>query len=250
MLFLAITYGFPMLVMVVCYSLMGRELWGSRSIGEHSERQLEAMRAKRKVVRMFIIVVAIFGVCWLPYHLFFVYAYHNNRLISADQVQNIYLAIYWLAMSNAMVNPLIYYWMNGRFRVYFQEVLCCCCLRLLRLRHRDLSQGECPCPLVATELQLTPSPSLPSDSSLQDCVRALEPRHCRDALPQHKHFGASSEPVAPTTVSETLPGTDPWIEWRPPVPAAPSGGFRERSVNVCGIIGSALAHDPVKGETQ
>lgn len=28
---------------------MGRELWGSRSIGEHTERQLEAMKSKRKV---------------------------------------------------------------------------------------------------------------------------------------------------------------------------------------------------------
>lgn len=109
-----VTYGCPMLVMVVCYTLMGRELWGSRSIGEHTERQLEAMKSKRKVVRMFIIIVSIFAVCWLPYHLFFVYAYHNNRVISADHVQTIYLAIYWLAMSNAMVNPIIYYWMNGR----------------------------------------------------------------------------------------------------------------------------------------
>ena len=38
-----------MLVMVVCYTLMGQELWGSRSIGEHTERQLEAMKSKKKV---------------------------------------------------------------------------------------------------------------------------------------------------------------------------------------------------------
>lgn len=66
---------------------------------------------------MFIIIVLIFAICWLPYHLFFVYAYHNNQVISADHVQTIYLAIYWLAMSNAMVNPIIYYWMNGRLEL-------------------------------------------------------------------------------------------------------------------------------------
>lgn len=38
-----------MLIMIVCYSLMGRELWGSRSIGEHTERQLESMKSKKKV---------------------------------------------------------------------------------------------------------------------------------------------------------------------------------------------------------
>lgn len=67
-----------------------------------------------QVVRMFIIVVTIFGICWLPYHLFFVYAYHNNQMTSSSYVQQLYLGFYWLAMSNAMVNPIIYYWMNSR----------------------------------------------------------------------------------------------------------------------------------------
>jgi tachykinin-like receptor len=30
-------------------------------------------------------------------------------------VQHLYLGFYWLAMSNTMVNPLIYYWMNARY---------------------------------------------------------------------------------------------------------------------------------------
>lgn len=52
MVFLVLTYGLPMLIMVVCYTLMGQELWGSRSIGEHTERQLEAMKRKKKVSRL------------------------------------------------------------------------------------------------------------------------------------------------------------------------------------------------------
>jgi hypothetical protein len=45
-------------------------------------------------------------------------------------VPHIFLGIYWLAMSNSMVNPIIYYWMNKRFRHYFQRVMCFCCLQL------------------------------------------------------------------------------------------------------------------------
>uniref|UniRef100_A0A182QRA9 G-protein coupled receptors family 1 profile domain-containing protein n=1 Tax=Anopheles farauti TaxID=69004 RepID=A0A182QRA9_9DIPT len=86
---------------------------------------------------MFIIVVTIFAICWLPYHLFFVYAYHNNQMTSSSYVQQLYLGFYWLAMSNAMVNPIIYYWMNGRFRVYFQEIICFCCLQFINSRMRD-----------------------------------------------------------------------------------------------------------------
>uniref|UniRef100_A0A1A9VEM5 G-protein coupled receptors family 1 profile domain-containing protein n=1 Tax=Glossina austeni TaxID=7395 RepID=A0A1A9VEM5_GLOAU len=115
---LIITYGIPMIVMLICYTLMGRVLWGSRSIGETTERQLESIKSKRKVVRMFIAIVAIFAICWLPYHMFFIYAYHNNRMTSTKYVQHMYLAFYWLAMSNAMVNPVIYYWMNKRTLTY------------------------------------------------------------------------------------------------------------------------------------
>ncbi|KAJ9590089.1 hypothetical protein L9F63_016788, partial [Diploptera punctata] len=66
-----------------------------------------------KVVRMFIIIVTIFAVCWLPYHAYFIYTYHNRSLTYSKYVQHLYLGFYWLAMSNAMVNPLIYYWMNA-----------------------------------------------------------------------------------------------------------------------------------------
>ncbi|XP_063703924.1 tachykinin-like peptides receptor 86C [Culicoides brevitarsis] len=131
--FLTVTYAIPMMIMLVCYTSMGRELWGSRSIGEHTERQMESMKSKKKVVRMFIIVCTIFAICWLPYQLFFIYAYHNPKFTSSSYAQHMYLGFYWLAMAQSMVNPIIYYWMNGRFRVYFQQAICCCCIRFLNI---------------------------------------------------------------------------------------------------------------------
>lgn len=47
--FLAFTYGIPMAVMIICYYVMGRELWGSQSIGENTERQTESVKSKKKV---------------------------------------------------------------------------------------------------------------------------------------------------------------------------------------------------------
>lgn len=83
-----------------------------------------------KVVRMFIAVVTIFAICWLPYHLFYVYSYHRPHITSSNYVPHLFLAFYWLAMSNSMVNPIIYYWMNRRFRHYFQKIMCFCCFHL------------------------------------------------------------------------------------------------------------------------
>ncbi|KAM0728524.1 Tachykinin-like peptides receptor 86C [Formica fusca] len=129
LLFLTVTYLVPMTVMAVCYACMGRKLWGSKSIGELTHYQKESMKSKRKVVKMFIIVVTIFAVCWLPYQGFFIFVYHYRHFAESSYVQHVYLGFYWLAMSNSMVNPIIYYWMNNRFRVYFDLVICkCCCV--------------------------------------------------------------------------------------------------------------------------
>ena len=40
---------------------------------------------------------------------------NTNSLFCLFRLQEIYLAIYWLAMSNAMYNPMIYCFMNNRW---------------------------------------------------------------------------------------------------------------------------------------
>ena len=67
---------------------------------------------------MFFFIVIIFGVCWLPYHVYFLYAYHDKSIVNKPYIQHVYLGFYWLAMSNTMVNPIIYYWMNVRWVTY------------------------------------------------------------------------------------------------------------------------------------
>lgn len=57
--FLVLTYGIPMLIMVVCYTIMGKVLWGSKSIGEHTQRQIESIKSKKKVCALFSKIVFI-----------------------------------------------------------------------------------------------------------------------------------------------------------------------------------------------
>lgn len=63
---------------------------------------------------MFVLVVVVFALCWLPYHAYFVLVHHHQTLASAAGAQHVYLGFYWLAMANSMFNPLIYYWMNNK----------------------------------------------------------------------------------------------------------------------------------------
>ena len=108
--FLILTYGIPIVVMVFAYFRMSRVLWPTSDnlIGEQNPVLLEAMSTKRRVVRLLIIVAAIFATCWLPYHVYFLYTYHNRDIMMKSWIQHVYLGIYLLAMSNAACNPIIY----------------------------------------------------------------------------------------------------------------------------------------------
>ncbi len=64
---------------------------------------------------MFFVIVTIFGVCWLPYHVYFLYTYHDSSVVRKPYIRDVYLGIYLLAMANTIVNPVIYYWMNVRY---------------------------------------------------------------------------------------------------------------------------------------
>lgn len=124
--FMFLTYVVPVSTMAVTYTRMGFVLWGSQCIGEVTELQRTALRNKQKVVRMLITVVTLFSVSWLPYHIYFLFIFHHPKAAYVDYIQHVYLVMYWLAMSHAMYNPLIYYFMNKRFNTYFKRVLCFC----------------------------------------------------------------------------------------------------------------------------
>ena len=102
------TYIIPVVIFLTTYINMGRRLWSAQIVGEINDAQLLALRGKRKVVYMLIIVTIIFVLCWLPYHVYFVYTYHDQKIMEQPWIQHMYLLIYFFAMSNAACNPIIY----------------------------------------------------------------------------------------------------------------------------------------------
>lgn len=63
---------------------------------------------------MMVAVVVIFGLCWLPYHAYFIVVQMDDSIRHKPYIQQVYLLIYWLAMSNSLYNPIIYCLMNAR----------------------------------------------------------------------------------------------------------------------------------------
>uniref|UniRef100_A0A8C6KFL6 Neuromedin-K receptor n=1 Tax=Nothobranchius furzeri TaxID=105023 RepID=A0A8C6KFL6_NOTFU len=122
----ALVYVLPLVVMGITYTIVGVTLWGGEIPGDSSDNYHGQLRAKRKVVKMMIIVVVTFALCWLPYHVYFIATGLNKRLVKWKYIQQVYLSVLWLSMSSTMYNPIIYCCLNSRFRAGFKRAFRWC----------------------------------------------------------------------------------------------------------------------------
>ncbi|XP_028317989.1 tachykinin receptor 1b [Gouania willdenowi] len=118
-------YVLPLIIMGWAYTAVGVTLWASQIPGASSQHYKVQLIAKRKVVKMMIVVVCTFAVCWLPYHVYFLLHQFFPDWFEQRYIQQVYMAVMWLAMSSTMYNPVIYYCLNSRFRAGFQQAFCC-----------------------------------------------------------------------------------------------------------------------------
>uniref|UniRef100_A0A3B4AFP2 G-protein coupled receptors family 1 profile domain-containing protein n=2 Tax=Periophthalmus magnuspinnatus TaxID=409849 RepID=A0A3B4AFP2_9GOBI len=129
-------YFVPMIVISILYLVMGLHLGRDRrnyrgvldsSYSSHTRIKISAENGRRRqVIKMLSIVVAVFGVCWAPFHI--------ERLLWSsishwtDLMHNIYQYVHILSgvlfyLSSA-VNPIIYSLLSTRFRECFRELVC------------------------------------------------------------------------------------------------------------------------------
>ncbi|XP_009903150.1 cholecystokinin receptor type A [Dryobates pubescens] len=82
--------------------------------------------AKKLVIRMLVVIVILFFVCWTP--IFSVNAWRAFDTASADRrLSGAPISfIHLLSYTSACVNPLIYCFMNKRFRTAFLATFSCC----------------------------------------------------------------------------------------------------------------------------
>ncbi|XP_063377184.1 RYamide receptor-like [Cydia fagiglandana] len=124
---LALQFALPLCALVCTYARIAHAVWGGRPPGEaQSARDTRMQRSKRKMIKMMVTVVAVFTISWLPLNVFIVlWTTHESDAEwgAWPGMPYVWFASHWLAMSHSCYNPIIYCYMNARYRRGFKQVL-------------------------------------------------------------------------------------------------------------------------------
>ncbi|KAF7248142.1 Cholecystokinin receptor type A [Varanus komodoensis] len=100
------------------------------------------LMAKKLVIRMLIVIVILFFICWTP--IFSVNTWRAFDTISANQLLSgaPISFIHLLSYLSACVNPIIYCFMNKRFRMRFLATFTCCAKQKLPVVRAEMAEDE------------------------------------------------------------------------------------------------------------
>uniref|UniRef100_A0A3B3YZZ6 Gastrin/cholecystokinin type B receptor n=1 Tax=Poecilia mexicana TaxID=48701 RepID=A0A3B3YZZ6_9TELE len=102
------------------------------------------LQAKRRVIRMLMVIVALFFICWMPLYSVNTWKAFDNKSAESALSGAPISFIHLLSYTSACVNPIIYCFMNTRFRKALLSTFACCCRNRLcrRIWWRRRREGE------------------------------------------------------------------------------------------------------------
>ncbi|XP_077999614.1 prolactin-releasing peptide receptor-like [Glandiceps talaboti] len=117
----SISYVFPLCVLLVTYRKIGQCLWKQDVPGNENAYTKSARRAQKvKTVRLLVIVVSAFFLCWLPIHVFNIVMATKPDILKDVSSQSLAMIVFiccqWVAMANSFLNPIIYTFIKQGFR--------------------------------------------------------------------------------------------------------------------------------------
>ncbi|XP_045870242.1 probable G-protein coupled receptor 83 isoform X2 [Meles meles] len=116
-------YILPLLIISVAYARVAKKLWLCNTIGDvTTEQYLALRRKKKKTIKMLMLVVVLFALCWFPLNCYVLLL--SSKVIHTNNA--LYFAFHWFAMSSTCYNPFIYCWLNENFRVELKALLSMC----------------------------------------------------------------------------------------------------------------------------
>merc|ERR1719431_692708 len=122
-----VQYFIPLILISGAYIRMAITLWSTQTPGAaHMERDRTVMANKKKVIKMLMLVVALFTLAWLPFQFYEVIIQIFPEINYYPYINLIYFSCDWLSMSNSCYNPFIYILCNEKFKKELRVKLSCC----------------------------------------------------------------------------------------------------------------------------
>ncbi|NP_001161573.1 kisspeptin receptor 1 [Saccoglossus kowalevskii] len=115
-----LSYFLPLVVIFVCYMLMIVRLWRTSGPTEDAIMSEQAVRQKKKITRMVLVVVILYAVCHLPNHVlnllfrwnYEVFADPDNKML----LKVVRILAHTLVYFNSIINPIVYNVLGDNFR--------------------------------------------------------------------------------------------------------------------------------------
>ncbi|OQV15703.1 putative Neuropeptide Y receptor [Hypsibius exemplaris] len=130
MILMTLQYFLPVGILTFTYSTIAVHIWRSKTPGAAmKDRDKKIKSEKMRMTKMMVVVVLLYIISWLPLNAYNVIADQYPAVSCCVYIHYIWFACHWLAMSHATLNPIIYFWMNSKFRsgfLYTLNFVCCC----------------------------------------------------------------------------------------------------------------------------
>ncbi|XP_077060966.1 neuropeptide Y receptor type 2-like [Siphateles boraxobius] len=108
---LLLQYVVPLAIISYAYVCIWMKLKNHVSPSSRSD----GLVRRKKTTKMLALVVVVFAVCWLPFHVFQL-ASDLDLILKFKEYKLIYTLFHIVAMCSTFVNPLLYGWMNQNYR--------------------------------------------------------------------------------------------------------------------------------------
>nr|XP_032805481.1 pyroglutamylated RF-amide peptide receptor-like [Petromyzon marinus] len=158
---LLVTFVLPLLTMTALYTRLAHELWVKTRVHDAVFNALQRSeinkitRSKKRAVKMMVIVVILFAVCWAPFHVVNMLVDYGNLEMSFDMEAITLAMVQLFGFSNSLWNPIVYAALNQNYKKQLAIALSCLmCRRPDRIGVSDPPGGVTAPPGAALRLQV------------------------------------------------------------------------------------------------
>lgn len=117
---LLLQYILPLAIIIYAYICIWVKLKNHVSPSSRSD----SVKRRKNTTKMLALVVVVFAICWLPFHVFQL-ASDLDLVLRLKEYKLIYTVFHIVAMCSTFTNPLLYGWMNKNYRNGFLMVFRC-----------------------------------------------------------------------------------------------------------------------------